>query len=50
MSLEAMVYVTREDGAQDWKAMVYLGFLDINGGYLHFPSPFTFLSVAINVG
>jgi len=48
LSLEAFVHLVKEDGK--WKALVYLGFLDIKNGYLNFPSPFSFLSAAINVG
>ena len=50
LSLEAFVHLIKDNESGKWKALVYLGFLDIKDGYLDFPKPFTFLSHAINVG
>ena len=49
LSLEIFVNAIK-DSTNKWKCFVYIGFLDISGGYLDFPQPWTFLSLIINSG
>ena len=48
LAMEIFVHAIGNSGT--WDCFVYIGFLDINGGFLDFPMPWAPISLVINMG